>query len=65
MNFTTSPYEAMMKKPPYSAPGSHAGSQGLPLPWLPLLAGDRLPVLLPGLAETSPQGREVMRWSVS
>ena len=40
-------------------------SGGEVLAELPLLAGDRLPVLLPGLAETSPQGREVMRWSVS
>ena len=64
MNFTKSPYEAMMKKPshiqtppPSKAPkGSRCHGS--------LLAGHRLYVLLPGFAQ--PLGwREVMLWPVS
>ena len=48
MNFTKSPYEAMMKKPSHIQPPPPAqGTQGLPLSRMPLLAGRRLCVLLP------------------
>lgn len=65
MNFTKSPYEAMMKKPSHiQTPPPVQGTQGLPLSRLSLLAGHRLYVLLPGFAQ--PLGwREVMLWPVS
>ena len=62
MNFTKSPYEVMMKQRP--RPRESAPSKA-PRGSLPLLAGDRLPVLLPGFAQIPQKRREVMLWSVS
>ena len=52
MNFTSSPFERMMKEKP-RPPGScqEQAAQGLRLLWLLLLAGDRLCVLLQGAFE--------------
>ena len=52
MNFTSSPFERMMKEKTPS-PGScqEQAAQGLRLLWLLLLAGDRLCVLLQGAFE--------------
>ena len=55
MKFTNSPYETMMQQ---------EGPGGLPLPRLPLLAGDRVRGLLPGAAERRWR-REVKRWPES
>ena len=49
MNFTSSPFERMMKEKP--RPQAPTAAQGLRLLWLLLLAGDRLCVLLQGAFE--------------
>ena len=53
MRFTNNPYEGFMKEKSYF--------KGVP-PSLPLLARDRLRVLLPGAAQTTGQ-REVILWA--
>lgn len=59
MRFTDSPFEKMMKQKP-RPPGTvyPQSAQGLPVLRVPLLAGHRLCVLLPGAFE-SPGWREV------
>ena len=57
MNFTNNPYEKMMKQKPRPL------AQRLPVFRVPLLAGDRLCVLLPGAFENP--CREVMGWPVN
>ncbi len=65
MRFTDSPFEKMMKqKPRPQAPSIPQSAQGLPVLRVPLLAGHRLCVLLPGAFE-SPGWREVTAWPVN
>ena len=65
MNFTKNPYEKMMKKKPRPlVPSIPKAAQGLPVLRVPLLAGDRLCVLLPGAFE-GPGAREVTAWPVN
>ncbi len=64
MNFTNNPYEKMMKqKPRPLAPSIPKAPKGSRCSGVPLLAGDRLCVLLPGAFENP--CREVMGWPVN
>ena len=65
MNFTKSPYEAMMKKPSHiQTPPPSKAPKGSRCHGCPYWQGHRLYVLLPGFAQTL-GWREVMLWPVS
>ena len=58
MRFTNSPYEDFMKeKKLLQGRPAQPAAQRLPLRWLPLLARDRLRVLLPGAASVKDRGQ--------
>lgn len=64
MNFTNNPYEKNDETEALAPGPLHSQSaQGLPLLRVPLLAGDRLCVLLSGAFE--PPCREVTAWPVN
>ena len=65
MRFTNSPYEKMMQqKPRPQAPAPAKPPRGSRCSGCPLLARDRLRVLLPG-AYAGPGWREVTAWPVN
>ena len=57
MRFTNSPYEDFMKEKSYFKGAPQPAAQRLPLRRLPLLAWDRLRVLLPGTAQAQDRGQ--------